>query len=151
MKRSRKLFTLSSLYNATLALLVNHQDVDLPQQVDLAARFWNAVSSYIPDWELVLQRKVSASEMRRDYLHSQAIALTSLGTVGASLISHYPENWESHLAGLQQIDWSLSNPDWQSQVLSSGGISKSKISVNLISAYIKRHLDLPPTLTNQYL
>jgi DNA sulfur modification protein DndB len=138
--RSRKLFTLSSLYNATLALLVNHQDADLPQQVELAARFWNAVSSYIPDWELVLQRKVSASEMRRDYLHSQAIALTSLGTVGASLISHYPENWESHLAGLQQIDWSLSNPDWQVQLLSSGGISKSKISVNLISKYIQKHL-----------
>lgn len=141
--RSGKLFTLNSVYNATLALLANHQHLDLAQQIELASCYWNAVSSYIPDWELVLQKKVSASEMRRDYLHSHASALTSLGEVGASLISHYPESWESRLAALQDIDWSLSNPVWQGQLLSRGGISKSRSSVRLISAYIKRLLNLP--------
>ena len=143
--RSGKLFTLSNVYNATLALLANHQDSEIEQQIALASAYWNAVSSYIPDWEQVLQRQVSASEMRRDYVHSHAIALAGLGAVGATLLSVYPENWESHLEGLQQIDWSRSNRDWQERIFSSGGISKSRTSVSLMSAYIKKFLNLPLT------
>jgi len=166
--RSGKLFTLSSIYNATLALLANHQDCELghpphsalkggmaeeqlSKQVELAARYWNAVTRYIPDWEQVLQKKVSAGEMRQDYVHSHAIALASLGRVGASLISIYPENWVEHLGGLAQIDWSRSNPDWQGRIMSKGGISQSQISVSRITAYIKKYLDLPLTLEEERL
>lgn len=166
--RSGKLFTLSSIYNATLALLANHQDSELghprhsavkggmgeeqlSKQVELAARYWNAVTRYIPDWELVLQKKVSAGEMRQDYVHSQAIALAGLGRVGASLISIYPENWEEHLGGLAQIDWSRSNPDWQGRIMSKGGISQSQSSVSRMTAYLKKYLNLPLTLGEEQL
>ena len=164
--RSGKLFTLSSIYNATLALLANHQDSELghprhspvkggmgeeqlSKQVELAARYWNAVTRYMPDWEQVLQKKVSAGEMRQDYVHSHAIALAGLGRVGASLISIDPENWEEHLGGLAQIDWSRSNPDWQGRIMSKGGISQSRTSVSRITAYIKRFLGLPLTLEEE--
>ncbi len=166
--RSGKLFTLSSIYNATLALLANHQDSELghprhsalkggmgeeqlSKQIELAARYWNAVTRYIPDWEQVLQKKVSAGEMRQDYVHSHAIALAGLGRVGASLISIYPENWDDHLGGLAQIDWSRSNPDWQGRIMSKGGISQSQTSVSRIMAYVKRYLDLPLTLEEERL
>ena len=157
--RSGKLFTLSSVYNATLALLANHQKVDPPnsplrggmteedisRQIELAARYWNAVSGYIPDWEQVLQKKVSAGEVRRDYVHCHGIAIAGLGRVGASLISIYPESWDEHLGGLTQIDWSRSNPDWQERIMSKGGISQSQISVGRMTAYIKKYLSLPLT------
>jgi DNA sulfur modification protein DndB len=123
----------------------------LSKQIELAARYWNAVTRYIPDWEQVLQKKVSAGEMRRDYVHCHAIALAALGRVGASLISIYPEGWDEHLEGLTQIDWSRFNPDWQGRIMSKGGISQSQTSVSRMTAYIKRYLGLPLTLEEEEL
>jgi DNA sulfur modification protein DndB len=120
-------------------------------QIELAARYWNAVTRYILDWEQVLQKKVSAGEMRRDYVHCHAIALAALGRVGASLISIYPEGWDEHLEGLTQVDWSRSNPDWQGRIMSKGGISQSQTSVIRMTAYIKRYLGLPLTLEEERL
>ena len=147
--RSGKLFTLSSVYNATLALLADCQNTEVNEQIELAAGYWNAVTRYIPDWEQVLQKKVSAGEARRDYVHCHAIALLGLGRVGASLISIYPDNWDEHLGGLAQIDWSRSNPDWQGRIMSKGGISQSQSSVSRMTAYIKRYLSLPLTLEEE--
>jgi DNA sulfur modification protein DndB len=143
--RSGKLFTLSSIYNATLALLANHENAQLEQQIELAARYWNTVTRYISDWEKVLQKKVNAGEVQRDYVHWSAIALAGLGRVGASLFSIYPENWDEHLGGVTQIDWSRSNPDWQGRIMSKGGISQSQTSVSQMTAYIKKYLGLPLT------
>jgi DNA sulfur modification protein DndB len=89
--------------------------------------------------------------MRQDYVHSHAIALAGLGRVGASLISIYPENWEEHLGGLAQIDWSRSNPDWQGRIMSKSGISQSQSSVSRMTAYVKRYLGLPLTLEEERL
>lgn len=95
-RRSGKLFTLSSVYNATFVLLANRQNAELKnppdyvplryhsplkggrleeqlsKQIELAAGYWNAVTRYIPDWEQVLQKEVSAGEVRRDYVHWSA-------------------------------------------------------------------------------
>lgn len=143
--RSGKLFTLSSIYNATLALLAHHKDAELKQRIEIAKSYWDAVSRYIPDWEQVLQRKVSAGEMRQDYVHSHAIALAGLGGAGATLISVYLQDWADHLAGLQQIDWSRSNPDWEGRIMFSGRISKTRTCVSFMTAYIKKYLNLPLT------
>lgn len=143
--RSSKLFTLSSIYNANLALLTNHKDDEVERQIELAARYWNTVSTYIPDWEQVLQRQVSSGEMRQDYVHSHAIALAGLGGAGATLLSVYPQDWAEHLAGLQQINWSRSNPDWEGRIMFSGRISKARTCVSLMTAYLKKHLNLPLT------
>ena len=80
--------------------------------------------------------------MRQDYIHSHAIALAGLGGAGATLLSIYPEDW-THLAGLQQINWLRSNPDWEGRIMFSGRIFKSRTSVSLMTAYIKKHLNLP--------
>ena len=149
--RSGKLFTLSSVYNATLALLADCQNAELKEQIELATRYWNAVTRYITDWEQVLQKKASAGEVRRDYVHCHAIALTGLGRVGASLFSIYPEGWDEHLGGLTQIDWSRSNPDWQGRIMSKGGLSQSQTSVSRMTAYLKRYLELPLTLEEERL
>ena len=143
--RSGKLFTLSSIYNATLALLAHHKNAELDFQIDIVTRYWNTVSTYIPDWEQVLQRQVSAGEMRQEHVHSHAIALAGLGGAGATLLSVYPENWAEHLGGLQQINWSRSNPDWEGRIMFSGRISKARTCVSLMTAYIKKHLNLPLT------
>lgn len=147
--RSGKLFTLNTIYQATLALLANHKDSPIEQQINLAVRYWNAVSRYIPDWEQVLQRHVSASEMRRDYVHSHVIALAGLGALGACLISVYPDSWEERLEGLRQVDWSRSNPDWEGRIMVRGEISKTRISINRMVGYLKGFLGLALTLEEE--
>lgn len=141
--RSGKLFTLSSIYHATNALLTNHKETALNQQVELASNYWNEVSVRIPDWEQVLQHKVSAGEMRREYVHSQATTLAGLGKLGSTLLSIYPENWIPHLEGLRTIDWQRSNPLWQERIIFEGRISKSRASVARMTAFLKKYLNLP--------
>lgn len=141
--RSGKLFTLSSIYHATNALLINHKETELNQKVELASSYWNEVSSRIPDWEQVIQHKVSAGELRREYVHSQATTLAGLGKLGATLLATYPENWMSHLDKLKSIDWQRSNPDWQERIIFEGRISKSRASVARMSAFLKQCLGLP--------
>lgn len=141
--RSSKLFTLSAIYNATQALLINHKDEELERQIELASRYWNVVSQNVVDWQQVLEKKVSASEIRRESIHSHAITLSALGKVGAILISIYPEDWKNQLNDLKKVDWSRQNPHWEGRIMSNGRISKSKPCIDYIAAHIKMHLDLP--------
>jgi DNA sulfur modification protein DndB len=157
--RSHKLFTLSAIDRAIMALLSNLRDSEqakfsdsrsnkgkkeskVDRQIQVAAAYWNAVSSCIPDWQLVLHRQVVAGEIRRDFVHCHSVVLESLGEVGASLLSVFPESWEERLAVLCEVDWSISNPDWEGGILLKGGISKSRASVSWMSDYLKVRLGL---------
>jgi DNA sulfur modification protein DndB len=142
-QRSTKLFTLSSLYGATNALISHHRDVELDEQIKIAVQYWQAVCQNMPDWEQVLTRKVSAGEIRRDYIHSYAVTLAGLGRMGATLISIYSDNWVSYVEGLQKIDWLKTNPDWEGRIMNGGRIGKSRANVDSITAYLKKALDLP--------
>ena len=143
--RSKKLFTFSAIQNATLALLANHKDEKLVEQIELAIIYWSTVFICIPDWEKVLQQKVSAGAIRREYVHSHAVTLAALGYLGASLISLHAENWQLILEKLQKVDWSRSNPEWEGRVLVEGRVSKSLTSVTLMTSYLKKYLSLPLT------
>lgn len=149
--RSQKLFTLSAIKNATQALLVEHEDDELTEQIQLAIRYWNAVCANIPDWNGVLQNKVSSGTIRRDYVHGHAITLAALGHLGAALISLHPKDWEAQLKKLQQIDWSRSNPKWKGRIIINNRISKSLNSVILMTAYVKKYFGLPFTLQEEEL
>ena len=141
--RSSKLFTLSAIYRATQALLSDHRNEELEDQVELASHFWNTVSDNMPDWQQVLQRNVSAGEIRREYIHSHAIGLTGIGTAGAALLSFYPDNWKSHLKKIRKVDWSRSNPYWEGRIMSDGRISKARTSIMFMTAHLKSVMGLP--------
>jgi len=149
--RSSKLFTLSSIYNATNVLLVNYKNSSIEEQITLASKFWNVVSSKIPDWEQVLEKKVSSGEIRREYVHSHAVTLQSIGAAGSTLVSLYPDNWHEHMENLKKIDWSRSNPLWEGRIMSGGRISKARACVILMTSYIKKTLKLPLTLEEEKL
>jgi len=77
--RSRKMFTLSSIYQATKKLLNKKEgDEVLPKEEEFAVEFWNELSSHIPDWGDAVDRKASPCELRRDYVHSHGVALQAL-------------------------------------------------------------------------
>jgi len=140
--KSEKLFTLSSISHATLSLLVNYAGVDMEKQVELAADFWNVICGLMAEWQLVLRGRLTAAKVRQDYVHCHGIALSSLGEIGASLLAVNPDNWRECLAGLQQVNWSISNPDWPSHILCKGGVSKSKVSLGWMRGYLQGRLGL---------
>ncbi|GAF88655.1 unnamed protein product, partial [marine sediment metagenome] len=84
--RSRKLFTLSALYNGTSSLLDGLEIEDVEAGAQLAVEYWEEVAKHFPEWQLVRDRKMAAGEVRRDFIHSHGIVLHALGIVGNVLL-----------------------------------------------------------------
>lgn len=148
--RSRKLFTLNALYAATNAFLAPDDEQPLEERVDIAVTFWSEVARQIPDWHRVHERKLDASEVRRDFLHSHGVMLQAVGRVGASLLHHEPHAWKKPLRQLGKLDWSRHNASlWEGRVLVGGRVSKGASNVILAANLIKQRMDLPLTETEQ--
>ncbi|RKS78666.1 DNA sulfur modification protein DndB [Actinomadura pelletieri DSM 43383] len=142
-QRSRKLFTLSSIYYATQALL-HGLEITKDKSRELAEAYWTTVDAVIPEWALVRRRQLSAQEVRRDFLHSHGIALHALGRVGNSLLreSLSPELWRPRLEALSSVDWSRTNLDWEGRALIGGRVQKSHQNLTLSTNYLRHHLKL---------
>jgi len=143
--RSIKLFTLSGIYHATQALL-GSQDEPTEAKLALAAEFWNEVARHIPDWGLARERRVSAADLRRDYVHAHTLALAALGRAGCDLMREHPRDWKAKLARLRSLDWSRGNTRlWEGRAMNAGRLSKRNVNVTLTGNLIKKQLGL--TLT----
>ncbi|MFF4926860.1 DNA sulfur modification protein DndB [Kitasatospora sp. NPDC001261] len=142
-QRSRKLFTLSSVYYATQSLLQG-LEITKDQSREVAEAYWDAVDVAIPEWKLVRHRELSAPDVRRDYLHSHGIALHAMGRVGNSLLrkSLTPRTWTPALKRLSLVDWSRANTDWEGRALVAGRVSKSHQNLTLTVNYLRQHLKL---------
>jgi DNA sulfur modification protein DndB len=144
--RSRKLFTLSALYNANKALLDGVEPASLERRVDLATQYWQLAAEQFPEWRQVHNREVSAGEIRRDFIHSHGIVLHALGKIGNSLVltKQDPLSWERKLRKLRTIDWHRSNAAaWEGRAILGGKVSKSAANVLLTTAAIRTTLGLP--------
>lgn len=151
-ERSKKLFTLSALHAGCCALLensINEEDASPLTSEQIASHcvtFWDEIAKHLPEWGMVKASKVSAGEVRRDFIHSHAIVLLALGIVGCQLLREFPKNWHSKLKVLTRIDWHRSNSViWEGRTMVGGRISKASNHVTLTANYIKRQIGL--TLT----
>lgn len=143
--RSIKLFTLSGIYQGTRALLNKPKTAKIsPPEEELTVSFWSEVGKLIPEWQLAQDKKVSAAELRRDFIHAHALALHALGMAGNTLIAAEPKRWRNTLKAIAKIDWSRSNTRlWEGRALVGGRVSKAHNNVILTAAVIKRALGLP--------
>lgn len=148
--KSRKLFTLSAIYTATLALLANYKKETLDEHTALAADFWEEVARHFPEWHMVRERKMHAFEVRRDFIHSHGIALQAIGRVGSAILQNGKTNWKRSLAKLETVDWSRSNAGlWEGRAMIGGRVSKSGQNVTLTTNAIKQHLKMKLTPEEQ--
>lgn len=142
--RSRKLFTLSALYTATVALL---QDTTLSSGDERAERtveFWNEISKQFPEWQEVLEGKLNAGEVRQDFIHAHGVAIHAIGRAGNALFQKGDKKWKARLKQLRQIDWRRSNTSlWEGRAMVGGRISKSQQQVSLTTNAIKTALGVP--------
>jgi DNA sulfur modification protein DndB len=144
--RSIKLFTLSSVYQATKALLDKTKKLEIttPEEEALAKDFWEHVGKYIPDWQLAVSREVSAAELRKTFIHAHGLALVALGRMGHDLISAHPRAWKTKLMALKKVDWTRSNLKiWDGRATVGGRVSKARDNIILTTNLLKTKLDLP--------
>lgn len=148
--RSRKLFTLSAIYNATAALLSN-LETDSPQDgATIAASFWEEVAKQFPEWQLVRNSKMAAGDVRRDFIHSHGIALQAIGRAGNVILRDDGNSLKRKLKRLKEIDWSRSNAkQWEGRAMVGGRVSKAWHNVTLTTNVVKKHLDIPLTPEEQ--
>jgi DNA sulfur modification protein DndB len=141
--RSRKLFTLSALHFATLELMTDKQLEDFPSASQRCQEFWEGVGQHIPEWKYVKESKMTAGEVRRDFIHCHAIVLQALGRAGRALYIAHPEDVQKRLKNLRQVDWSRRNAQlWEGRAMLGGAMSKSGQNVTLTSNELKRVLGL---------
>ena len=148
--RSIKLFTLSGIHNATHALLMGLELKSREDQASLATEYWTEVSSHIPDWILAKDRRISAADLRRDFIHAHTLALAALARVGNQLLTAHRKDWTSRLKTLDSLDWSRARVDqWEGRAMNAGRLSKRSINVTLTANLIKQHLGLTLTADEQ--
>ncbi len=119
---------------------------------ELAAAFWNEVAKHIADWGLAKERKVSAADLRRDYIHAHSLALAALARAGSDLLTKHPRDWKQRLAKLETLDWSRGNTQlWEGRAMSAGRLSKKTVNIVLTGNAIKKHLGLSsPTKSSSW-
>lgn len=150
--RSRKLFTLSAIYQATKTLLSGAGGLSSRAKLQTAAAFWNQVAQQIPAWQQAVEGHTNPSDLRKRYVHAHGIALAALGRVGQSLLIEHPKDWQVRLRGLSTLDWSRSNSRlWEGRAMIAGRLSKANSCVVLTGNAIKQHLGLPLTAEEQKL
>jgi len=144
--RSSKLFTFSGLYHATAILLSDNQYEPFSTRLGLAAEFWAAVASQIPDWNRARNHEVTTAELRHGYVHAHALALAALARVGKALLVDYRSTWRQKVRRLGTLDWSRDNTKlWEGRAMIGGRISKARSCVVLTGNAIKKHLGLSLT------
>ncbi len=138
--RSTKLFTLSSIRNASRALLRKGTKEEVSEkEKKLAVKYWNEVAIYIMDWQRALDRSVSTSDLRQNFIHAHGIALQALGAAGAELLAKHPKDWKVKITNLKKIDWSRANTQlWEGRAMIHGRISKALSNIRLTSNVIKK-------------
>jgi len=141
---SRKLLTLSSLYNGTLALLDGLEIKTANKAANQVREYWEAVAKHIPEWRMVQERSMAAGGVREDFIHSHGTVIHSLGCVGNALFKRDAKAWKRPLSRIRTIDWSRSNRRlWEGRAMTAGQVQKARNNVILTANAIKQHIGLP--------
>lgn len=143
--RSLKLFTLSSIHQATAELVGKPRNGTVDDgDRRIAVDFWSAVIENMPDWRRVGTREVSSAELRRDYIHAHGVAMQAIATSGSRLLAEVPDGWATRLKALRGIDWSRANRAlWDGRALVAGKVNRSRNSVVLVGNVILAALGVP--------
>ena len=135
--RSKKVFTLNAIADASKRVLGLGKGRKLTtEEKDIIKGFWDEVAKNIPEWQLILQKKVTPHELRKNFVNTHANLLNALGIVGNNLIEEFPKNWKEKLRGLKNIDWSRSNPEWEGRLIIGGQMLKNQLGIELAANII---------------
>lgn len=150
--RSRKLFTLSALYQANCELLADQKNLTYKRRLAVAIQFWIEVSRCLPEWAQIVKSSESPAEIRANYIHCHGIGIAAIARAGRALLEQSPDDWKRRLAKLSLLDWTRANVGlWEGRAMIKGRLSKSNSAVALAGNAVKQHLGLKLTIEEQAL
>ncbi len=155
--KSSKLFTLSSLKQANRALLgKGMKDGFTEEEKELSNEYWQAVFDATPEWKMILNKELSPSQFRQEYIHAHGVGLHALGSLGCALLTAQPNDWKKTIVKLKDVDWRKSNPQWALRSMLHGRLSKAATNITLTTNALKEELGLAltpdeRTLENKYI
>jgi DNA sulfur modification protein DndB len=141
--KSPKLFTLAAFYDANRELLKGREEGKVAENVALLVDYWSTVAKHMPDWSAVLGRHKEAQELRAGKIVSHSTVLRALGGLGLELMKD--DTWRDRLAGLESIDWSKKNPDWENVCIVANSVVSNRQARAASKAYIKGKLGMDLT------
>ncbi len=136
--RSKKAFTLNAISDATMRLLGKPKGVIKFSKEEklLVKEFWEEVSKNIPEWQLLLQNKISPAELRKGFINTNTNLLNALGVAGHVIIEQHPDDWKEKIRELKNIDWSRDNQDWEGRLLLNGQMVRLAKGIELAANVI---------------
>ena len=158
--RSPKLFTLSTLYDATEELIGDQVDKrgtsDYEAKLALSVEYWTALSAVVTDWRKVSDGDLKALELRQEKINTHAVVLRALGGAGRSLIEEYPKDWQKRIEPLRGVDWRKSvgskvNPTWDNVCITAGSVVSNRQARVQTLAVLKNILGLKISAREQKL
>ena len=144
--RSRKLFTLSAIHSANTALLKGREIKDVQEATNLSIQFWNELGKNIKEWKLAKDSKITAGDIRQDFVHCHAIMLQAMGVMGNALLDQPVIEQRIRLKLLRKVNWKRSNSEiWEGRAMIGGRIQKGSNNVILTAIYLKKQLGIELT------
>ena len=101
------------------------------EEIKIIKEFWTETARNMSEWQLLIQGKVSAAEVRSGYVNAHTNLLNALGIFGNILIKEYPNDWKNKLGELKKINWSRDNEEWEGRLLQKGRMLKNKLGIEL--------------------
>jgi DNA sulfur modification protein DndB len=147
--RSPKLFTLAAIYDATTALLGSVAETNYEEKLGLALEFWENVALNMVHWQKVKDGDLKPWELRQEYIHSHAIMLWAIGSMGQALISAFPDEWKTHLRDLRSIDWRRTNQEWQGVAMAGTDVVNRRQNRMDTASFLKLKMKLTLTPTEE--
>ena len=136
--RSKKVFTLNGISDATMRLLGKPKGITKlsNENKSLIKEFWEKVSKNIPEWQLLLDDKITPHELRKGFINTNTNLLNALGVAGHEIIEQHPDDWKVKIRKLKNIDWSRENPDWEGRLLINGQMVRLTKGIELAANII---------------
>ena len=135
--RSTSAFTLNGIADASLRLIgLRKNRKPSEDEKKLIKEFWETVSKHIPQWQLLIQDKVTSSELRKNFVHTNTNCLNAMGIAGHVIIKENPDSWKDVLKNLKKVDWSRESPDWQKRLIINGQMQKHAAGIDLAANVI---------------
>jgi DNA sulfur modification protein DndB len=145
--KSDKIFTLAALYDANSDLLKEQDDDDVEGNTQRLVEYWTHVAKHMPDWNKVLNGTKLPTALRAESISAHSTVLRALGGLGSDLMKQ--EDWIGRLAGLENIDWFKTNPDWQDICIVANSVVSNRQARAATKAYIKGKLGMDLTDAEQ--
>lgn len=141
--KSTKIFTLAALYDANSDLLREQDEDDVEGNTMRLVEYWSTVASHMTDWNKVMSGQKLATDIRAESISAHSTVLRALGGLGSELMKS--ADWRERLTGLEAIDWSKTNPEWQDVCIIANSVVSNRQARAATKAFVKDRLGMPLT------